>query len=48
VGALFFTLLAAGLITIIAHYLGGATEPFQLWIGLGLISGSFMVATQWH
>jgi hypothetical protein len=48
VGALFFTLLAAGLITIIAHYLGGATEPFQLWIGLGLISASFIVATQWH
>ena len=48
VGALFFTLLLAGIITIIAHYLGGAARPFQLWIGLGLVAGSFVVATQWH
>ncbi len=48
VGALFFTLLLAGIITIIAHYLGGATQPMQLWIGLGLVAGSFVVATQWH
>lgn len=47
-GALFFTLLLAGIITIIAHYLGGAVRPFQLWIGLGLVAGSFVVATQWH
>lgn len=48
VGALFFTLLLAGVITIIAHYLAQGGEPFQLWVGLGLISGSFIVATQWH
>lgn len=57
VGALFFTLLGAGVIVIICHYLGvlpslgglpGGTQPYQLWVGLGLISVSFMVATQWH
>ena len=48
VGALFFTLLLSGVITIIVHYLGQGGEPFQLWVGLGLISGSFIVATQWH
>lgn len=48
VGALFVTLLLAGIITIVAHYLGGATRAYQLWVGLGLIAGSFMVATQWH
>lgn len=48
VGALFFTLLLAGVITIIVHYLGQGGQPFQLWVGLGLISGSFIVATQWH
>jgi len=48
VGGLFFTLLLSGIITIIAHYLQEGGEPFQLWVGLGLISGSFVVATQWH
>ena len=48
VGALFFTLLMAGIITIVAHYLGGAARAYQLWVGLGLIAGSFVVATQWH
>ena len=48
VGALFFTLLLAGVITIIVHYLGQGGQPLQLWVGLGLISGSFIVATQWH
>ena len=48
VGGLFFTLLLAGIITIIDHYIGEGAETFQLWIGLGLISGSFVVATQWH
>lgn len=50
-GALFFTLMGAGVVIIIAHYLGvlpGGTLPYQLWIGLGLIAVSFMVATQWH
>lgn len=51
VGALFFALLGIGVVTIIAHYLGalpGGTQPYQLWVGLGLISVSFVVATQWH
>lgn len=51
VPAIFFTLLVGGVIVIIAHYLGvlpGGTQAFQLWVGLGMISASFMVATQWH
>jgi hypothetical protein len=51
VGAIFFSLLVGGVIVIITHYLGvlpGGTQPFQLWVGLGMISVSFMVATQWH
>ena len=51
VGALFFTLIGAGVIVIIANYLGvlpGGTNNMFLWIGLGLIAVSFMVATQWH
>lgn len=51
VGALFFTLLGSGVIVIITHYIGllpGGTQPYQLWVGLGLISASFVVATQWH
>ena len=51
VGALFFTLIAAGVLIIICHYLGvlpGGTQGYQLWVGLGLISASFVVATQWH
>ena len=51
VPALFFTLLVGGVMVIIAHYLGvlpGGTQPVQLFIGLGLISASFVVATQWH
>jgi len=51
VGALFFTLLVAGVIVIIANYLGvfpGGVSNWRLWAGLGLIAGSFLVATQWH
>jgi Cell division protein CrgA len=51
VGALFFLLMAAGIVTIVSHYLGilpGGTQPYQLWVGLGMITGSFLVATQWH
>jgi hypothetical protein len=51
VGALFFLLMGAGIVTIVSHYLGilpGGTQPYQLWVGLGMISGSFLVATQWH
>jgi hypothetical protein len=48
VGALFFTLLLAGIVTIVDHYVGGGTRAIQLWEGLGLISVSFIVATRWH
>lgn len=46
-----FTLMAAGMIIIIANYLGlfpGETANYRLWLGLGCIAGSFVVATQWH
>ena len=51
VGALFFTLLLVGVTVIISNYLGllpGENQGWALWYGLGLISGSFVVATQWH
>lgn len=51
VPALFFTLLMAGVIIIIANYMGvfpDETSNPRLFYGLGLISGSFVVATQWH
>jgi len=41
----------SGVGVIITHYLGvlpGGTQPYQLWVGLGLITVSFVVATQWH
>ena len=51
VGPLFFTLIAAGAIIIVTHYLGvlpNGTQTFQLWLGLGLIAAAFVVATNWH
>lgn len=51
VGALFFTLLMTGVFVIIFNYLGllpGENAAWALWYGLGLISASFVVATQWH
>jgi hypothetical protein len=48
VGALFFSLMGAGIIVIVTYYLRGADPSYGLWLGLGLISASFMVATQWH
>ena len=51
VGALFFALIGAGVIVIVCHYLGllpGGTQTYQLFLGLGLIAASFVVATQWH
>lgn len=51
VGALFFVLMITGVVVIICHYLGvlpGGTLAYQLWVGLGLITLSFIVATQWH
>lgn len=46
-----FTLMAAGMIIIICNYLGlfpGETANYRLWLGLGCIASSFVVATQWH
>jgi hypothetical protein len=43
--------MAAGVIVIVCHYIGvlpGGTQQYQLFVGLGLISVSFIVATQWH
>ena len=51
VGALMFTFMAAGMIIIICNYLGlfpGETANYRLWLGLGCIAASFVVATQWH
>ena len=50
VGALFFTFLLAGVIIIVINYLGipDETNNWRLWMGLGLIAGSFVIATQWH
>ena len=51
IGALFFTLLLTGVTIIICNYIGvfpGENAAWVLWYGLGLISASFVVATQWH
>ncbi|HEX2057331.1 MAG TPA: cell division protein CrgA [Actinomycetota bacterium] len=51
VGALFFTLLLTGVTIIIVNYIGllpDQNAAWALWYGLGLISGAFVVATQWH
>ncbi|MBA3430205.1 MAG: cell division protein CrgA [Actinobacteria bacterium] len=51
VGALFFVLLGLGVALIIVNYLGllpGGTRPAFLFVGLGLMATSFVVATQWH
>ncbi len=48
VGALFFTLIGAGLVAIIYNYLSQGAHGWLLWAGLGLILVSFMVATQWR
>lgn len=51
VGALFFTLLGTGIVIIIANYVGAfpvTNQTWALWYGLGLITASFVVATQWH
>jgi hypothetical protein len=47
-GVLFFTLMGAGVVIILAHYLTGGTHPWALWGGLGLITAAFVLATQWH
>jgi hypothetical protein len=50
VGALFFLLLLSGVLIIVGNYAGifGETSNWRLWYGLGLVSGAFLVATQWH
>jgi len=47
---LFFTLLFAAVVTLIGNYIGifGDTANWRLWYGLGLLAGSFVVATQIH
>jgi hypothetical protein len=50
VGILFFLLLGTGVVVLIGNYVGvfGPTSNWRLWYGLGLVAGSFVVATQWH
>jgi Cell division protein CrgA len=50
VATLFFTLLAAAMITLIGNYVGifGDTANWRLWYGLGLMAGAFVVATLLH
>ena len=51
VGVLFFVLLGCGVVVIIGNYIGifpGDTANWRLFYGLGLIAGSFLVATRWH
>jgi Cell division protein CrgA len=51
VAVLFFLLLGAGVVVIVGNYVGvfpGETSNPRLWYGLGLITASFVVATQWH
>lgn len=50
---LFGSLLALGFVVIIARYTLNPIFPildkdWLLWVGLGLIGGSFIVATQWR
>ncbi len=51
IAALFFTLLAGGMVVLIGNYVdlfpGGANNA-RLWYGLGLIAAAFAVATQWR
>ncbi len=44
-------LLLAGMIVIIVNYFGalpGGAKNSYLFVGLGLITGGFMLATQWR
>jgi len=48
VGWLFFALMGIGVGLILAYYVAfGGSGPW-LFVGLGLITASFVVATQWH
>jgi hypothetical protein len=52
VPVVFFILLGAGFLTIVARYVGsGVTflnKDYLIWVGLGLIAAAFTVATQWR
>jgi len=51
IGGLFFTLMLTGVVIIIGNYVnlfGGSAANWRLWYGLGLLTASFVVATQWH
>jgi hypothetical protein len=51
IGPLFFTLLLAGAFIIVGNYVqlfDETTSNWRLWYGLGLVAGSFLVATQWY
>lgn len=50
VGWLFFALLGSGVVLIVGNYveLFGPVSNLKLWVGLGLMGASFVVATQWH
>jgi hypothetical protein len=51
VPAIMFTCLLLGVVIIVVNYLGvlpGGTQNWYLLIGLGLITGGFLIATQYR
>ena len=51
VPVLMFVLLGTGVIILIGNYMNffpGGTSNWRLIYGLGLVTGGFLVATQWH
>ena len=51
VPVLILTLLLAGMIVVVINYLGvlpGGAKNSYLFVGLGLITAGFMLATQWR
>lgn len=51
IGPLFFLLLLTGVAIIVTNYLslyGGTSQPYLLWVGLGLIAGALALSTRWH
>jgi uncharacterized membrane protein YhaH (DUF805 family) len=48
VGALFFTLMGVGVLTIVLNYIFWDGAASRLFLGLGLVASSFVVATQWN